>query len=185
MFYVNRHVDWAERNAFGQNAAPSQYQLGGWIGGPIATDRLFYFLSSEGQKFKNNRAVVFNLAGIARTADNAEAYDYYRSLEEPFRATNDAVALLGRVDYQFTNGSRFGIRYSFSDNKAENSNATGNALADTTVSALSNNGTEKDRTNTVVGQCTPPRSGRRFCSRRADSTHGRSGRGMRTSSRRW
>ncbi len=46
------------------------------------------------------------------------------------------------------------MRYSFSDNEAKNANATGNALADTTVSALSNNGTEKDRTNTFVGQYT-------------------------------
>jgi len=154
IFYVNRNRDWAELNAFGQNAAPTQQQFGGSFGGPIARDRLFYFFATESQKFKNTRNVVFNLAGISRTADNAEAYDYYRSLETPFETSNDAVALLGRADYQFQNGSRLGFRYSFSDNNAKNANATGNALADTTVSALSNNGTEKDRTNTFVGQYT-------------------------------
>ena len=154
LFYVNRNRDWAEKNAFDQNAAPTQQQFGGSWGGPIRRDRLFYFTSLESQTFENTRAVVFNLTGIGRTADNAEAYDYYKSLETPFVATNDALALLGRMDYQVASGGRFSVRYSFSDNKAENSNATGNALADTTTSALSNNGTEKDRTNTIVGQYT-------------------------------
>ena len=154
LFYVNRNRDWAERNAFGQNAAPTQQQYGGSVGGPITKDRLFYFAALESQSFENTRAVVFNLTGIARTADNAEAYDYYRSLETPFETTNDALAILGRTDYQVSGSGRLSLRYSFSDNDAKNANATGNALADTTVSALSNNGTEKDRTNTVVGQYT-------------------------------
>ena len=34
LFYVNRNREWAERNAFGQNAAPTQQQFGGSIGGP-------------------------------------------------------------------------------------------------------------------------------------------------------
>jgi hypothetical protein len=154
LFYVNRNREWAELNAFGQNAAPTQQQFGGAVGGPVTRDRLFYFAAAESQRFENNRAVVFNLTGITRTADNGEAYDYYRSLETGFETTNDALALLGRMDYQVSGGGRLSVRYSFSDNNAKNANATGNALADTTVSALSNNGTEKDRTNTVVGQFT-------------------------------
>ena len=46
------------------------------------------------------------------------------------------------------------MRYSYSSNKALNANATGNALDPNTISALTNNGTEKDRTNIVVGQYT-------------------------------
>ena len=77
-----------------------------------------------------------------------------KALEEPFDATNDAEAMLGRVDYQMPAGSRMAVRYSFSNNEAKNANATGNALSDTTISAVSNNGTESDRTNTVVGEYT-------------------------------
>ena len=153
-FYVNRNRDWAELNAFGQNAAPTQQQFGGAIGGPITRDRLFFFGAYEQQEFENTRNVVFNLTGITPTATTAEAYNLYKSLETPFDTTNDAKALLGRVDYQYSGGSRLSLRYSWSDNEALNANATGNALADTTTSALSNNGTEKDRTNTVVGQYT-------------------------------
>jgi Carboxypeptidase regulatory-like domain/TonB-dependent Receptor Plug Domain len=152
--YVNRHRDLAEKNAFGQTAAPTQQQFGGSIGGPLVRDRLFYFAAYEQQLFENTRNVVFNLTGVNPTADTREAYDYYRSLEEPFDTTNDATALLGRVDYQLGSGSRFNIRYNYSRNEALNANATGNALSDTTTSALSNNGTEKDNTSTFVGQYT-------------------------------
>ena len=124
------------------------------VGGPIQRDRLFFFGAYEQQIFRNERAVAFNLTGIPRLAENAEAYDYYRGLEEDFEATNDAIALLGKVDYQWPAGSRFGVRYSYSTNEALNSNATGNALEATTTSALSNNGTEKNGSNTVVGQFT-------------------------------
>ncbi len=154
LFYVNRNKDWAEPNAFGQNAAPTQQQWGGSIGGPIAENRLFYFVAGEMQRLKNTRNVVFSLTGITPDANTAEAYNYFKSLEEPFDATNDAEAILGRVDYQMPEGDRLAVRYSFSNNKALNSNATGNALSDTTISAVSNNGTERDRTNTVVGEFT-------------------------------
>ena len=154
LFYVNRNTDWAERNAFGQNAAPTQHQFGGSVGGPIAANRLFYFVAGELQRLENTRNVVFALTGITPTADTAEAYNFFKGLEEPFDATNDAEAILGRVDYQMPEGNRLAVRYSFSNNKALNSNATGNALSDTTISALSNNGTERDRTNTVVSEFT-------------------------------
>lgn len=152
--YVNRNRDWAEKNAFGQTAAPTQQQFGGSIGGPLAKDRLFYFAAIEQQLFENTRNVVFNFAGTSPTADTQEAYNHYKSLETPFDTTNDATAILGRVDYQVGSGSRLNFRYNWSRNEALNANAVGNALADTTTSALSNNGTEKDNTSAFVGQYT-------------------------------
>jgi hypothetical protein len=151
-FYVNRHRDLAEKNAFGQTAAPTQQQFGGSVGGPIRSDRLFYFAAIEAQRFENTRNVVFNFSGVTRSADNAEAYDYFKGLEQPFDTNNNALALLGRVDYQTQTGTRLTARYNFSDNKAENANAAGNALSDTTTSALSNNGTELSRTHTLLGE---------------------------------
>ena len=152
--YVNRHRDLAEKNAFGQTAAPTQQQFGGSVGGPLLRDRLFYFAAFEQQLFENTRNVVFNFAGATRTADTAEAYDQYRNLEEPFDTTNDATALLGRVDYQLGTGTRLNVRYNYSRNEAINGSSTGNALSDTITQAVSNNGTEKDNTNTIVGQYT-------------------------------
>ncbi len=154
LFYLNRHKDWAELNAFGQNAAPTQQQWGGSIGGPISLNRLFFFVAGEMQRQKNTRNVVFLLTGITPTADTAEAYNFFKGLEEPFETTNDAEAILGRVDYQMEQGNRLAVRYSFSNNKALNAASTGNSLSDTTPFAVSNNGTERDRTNTVVGEFT-------------------------------
>jgi hypothetical protein len=151
-FYVNRNRDFAERNAFGQEAAPTQQQFGGSLGGPLTRDRLFFFGAYEQQEFENTRSVAFGLGGVNRTADNAEAYDYFKSLEEDFITTNDAVALLGRVDYQVRSGDRVSLRYSFSRNKGLNANALGNPLEATTISAVSNNGTERDRTHVLIGQ---------------------------------
>ena len=153
---MNRNKDWAEtervrpeRIAHAAAVRRTRY------GGAISRNRLFFFGAAELQRLKNTRNVVFSLTGIAPSnPDTAEAYNYFKALEEPFDATNDAEALLGRVDYQMSGGSRLALRYSFSNNEAKNSNATGNALSDTTISAVSNNGTEKDRTNTVVGEYT-------------------------------
>ncbi len=134
-------------------AAPRQDQFGGSIGGPLKTDKIFYFASYEHQRFRNTRSVFFDtLNGFVPTANTQEAFDFFKSQETEFRNTNDAHGLLGRIDYEINSNHRFNIRYSYSRNEALNANATGNALFPTTVSALSNNGTEKDSTNTFVGQ---------------------------------
>lgn len=154
-FYVNRNRDWAENNAFGQSAAPTQQQFGGSIGGPISKDRIFFFGAYEQQVFENSRQVLFDrLGGFTPVVSSQEAFNYFKSLEEPFTATNDAITTLGRVDFQLGDADRLSVRYSYSSNEALNANATGNALSPNTVSALSNNGIEKDRTNIVVGQYT-------------------------------
>jgi hypothetical protein len=154
-FYLNRNRDWADDNAFGQKAAPTQQQFGGSIGGPLRKDKTYFFVAYEQQKFKNTRQVLFSaLSGLTPTPATQEAFDFFKSLETPFDATNDAWTVLGRIDHQFGTNHRLNVRYTHSDNKALNSNATGNALDPATISALSNNGTEKDNTNVFVGQLT-------------------------------
>ncbi|HET6897545.1 MAG TPA: TonB-dependent receptor, partial [Vicinamibacteria bacterium] len=154
-FYLNRNKDWAENNAFDQKAAPTQQQFGGSIGGPLAKDKAFFFGAIEKQLFKNTRQVLFDrLSAFTPTAATQEAFNYYKSQETPFDATNDAWTGLARLDYQFNSANRLSVRYSHSDNTALNANATGNALDPNTVSALSNNGTEKDNTNIIIGQFT-------------------------------
>jgi hypothetical protein len=154
-FYQNRNKGWAEKNAFGQTSAPTLQQFGASVGGPLKKDKSFFFAAFERQTFTNTRQVLFDrLAGFTPTPDTQEAFNYLKGLETPFDATNDAWTALGRVDYQLNTANRVSIRYSHSDNNALNSNASGNALDPNTISALSNNGTEKDNTNIVVGQFT-------------------------------
>jgi len=135
--------------------APTQHQLGGSVGGPLMKDKLFFFASYEYQRFRNEREVFFPLlSGFTPSANSLEGFNFYNSPQTQFTQTNDAHAVLGRIDYEINSNNRFNIRYNYSFNEALNANATGNALLPTTVSALSNNGTEKDNTNTVVGQFT-------------------------------
>jgi hypothetical protein len=164
-FYLLRHRELSRSNDYFDaleaqlgrkvTAAPTQQQYGGSFGGPIKKDKSFFFGSFEGQKVRNPRQVFFDLLqGFTPTAATQEAITYYQGLQTPFEQTNDVWAFLARFDHNFSDANRINIRYNQSNNNALNSNATGNQLFPTTVSALSNNGTEKDRTYTLTGQWT-------------------------------
>jgi len=138
-------------------AAPTQQQFGGSVGGPIYKNKLFFFGSYEQQKFRADRFVLFGLAGITRDATNQEAYDYFRSLETNYELSNDGKTALGRIDWNITNSNQANFRYSWNDSIGLNSVAVGDAgvLFNPVVdSAISNEGTEKDRNNVFVGQLT-------------------------------
>jgi hypothetical protein len=145
-------------NALGLDAtlAPTQHQFGGSIGGPIMKDKLFYFASYEQQRFRAPRQVLFqNLVGFATPiiANQIEAFNFYRANEVPFNQTNDAIAGLGKIDWNINTMNRFNIRYNFSTNKAANGVSTGETVLDpTTLNSLSTNGTEEDRNHIVVAQ---------------------------------
>ena len=152
-FYLNRPADLTPENAFGQEAGFTQQQFGGSFGGPIRKDRMFFFGSYEQQILDQAREVFFDrLNNFTPTANSTEAFNYLKSLETPFTQTNDAIAFLGRFDWQINNANRFNVRYNYSWNEGANANATGNSLFPTTNRALSNNGTEGNNSNTVVGQ---------------------------------
>jgi carboxypeptidase family protein len=134
-------------------AAPTQKQWGGSIGGPIKKDKLFFFGAYEQQKQLQPRQVLFDpLAGLPLTENIEEAAAFLHTLEVPFDQTNDAIAFIGRADWTVNDKHNANFRYNFSDNSAENATSNGVPLFPTINSAVSNNGTEKDRTHTVVGQ---------------------------------
>ncbi len=154
-FYLLRPDQLAARNALGQDAAPTQHQFGGSLGGPLARDRAFYFVAYEQQEFKASREVRFaRLDGFTPTAASREGYDHYRSFETPFEVTNDARAWLARADINLAHGNAFNLRYNGSTNQALNSDGVGGVIIPTTHRSLETNGTEEDATQTVVGQFT-------------------------------
>ena len=154
-FYLLRPEQFAARNAFGQDAAPTQHQFGGSLGGPLVRDRAFYFAAYEQQEFKAPREVRFaRLDGFTPTPGSREGYDHYRGLETPFEVTNDARAWLGRVDVNLPRGNRLNVRYNGSTNRALNSDGVGGVITPTTPRSLETNGTEEDSTQTAVGQFT-------------------------------
>ena len=143
LFYVNRNKDWAEQQCLRPERRADAAAVGRIDRRP---DRAESPLLLRGRRDaaaeEHTQRRLHRSPASRRIADNAEAYNFFKGHEEPFDATNDAEAILGRVDYQMPEGNRLAVRYSFSNNKALNSNATGNALSDTTISAVSNNGTE-------------------------------------------
>src|SRR5213594_2145277 len=154
-FYQIRHKEMGKNTPFGIKILETQQQFGGGAGGAIKKDKLFWFAAIERQDAKSPEAVRYTtLDGIPVNPNNQEAYNYYRSLETGFQKTNNATALTGRTDYQMSNGGRLTLRYNFSDAAAENAASVGGAAETLTTSALTNNGTEKDRTHTGVAQWT-------------------------------
>jgi hypothetical protein len=156
-FYVVRPSRFAHRNAFGQVAAPTQHQIGGGVGGPIIKNKAFFFGSLEYQKLDQERIVLFDLLRTfnpATTPGTQAAFDFYRGQEGPYTQTNDAIAFIGRFDYNFNQNNLFNVRFNYSKNTAENAVTAGTSLQPTTNSATSNNGTEGNDQKTLVGQLT-------------------------------
>ncbi len=154
-FYLLRPEQLASQNAFGQDAAPTQHQFGGSLGGSLQRDRAFYFVAYEQQEFRAPREVRFaRLDGFTPTAASREGYDHFRRHETPFEVTNDARAWLARFDFNLPRGNRFNVRYNGSTNEALNSDGVGGVITPTTNRSLETNGTEEDATQTVVGQFT-------------------------------
>lgn len=153
-FYLVRPKGLASRNAFGQEASFTQHQFGGSLGGPVVNDKIFFFTSYEQQRLRQPREVQFTLLNSISTppANQAEAFNFFQSLEEPFQQTNDAKAFLIRADFVPSQSNRFNVRYNYSTNTALNATSTGNSLDPVTNFALSNNGTEIDKQHTLVGQ---------------------------------
>jgi hypothetical protein len=173
-FYLLRHRNFSVKNEFFETLedqvnltpspdgstgrrtikpSPTQQQFGGSVGGPIKKDKLFFFGAIEFQNVEQKRQSLFpDLIGLPVTENIREAFDFLQSQQGEFATTNDAFAGLIRFDWELNSNHRFNIRYNLSRNSADNANATGNQLFPTTISALTNNGTERDRTHTVVGQ---------------------------------
>jgi hypothetical protein len=135
--------------------APNRQMWGGSFGGPIKKDKAFYFGSYEQQRIRLERQVFFdNLAGLTPSAAGLEAFDYYQSLQEPYKQSNNARAFLVRGDYEINQNHRFNARFSWNKTNEGNAVSVGNALQPTINSSLSNNGTEIDKLYTITGQFT-------------------------------
>ncbi len=155
-FYQNRNRELSRNNPiFLRKPSETLQQWGGSVGGPLKRDKLFLFGAYEQQKADTPREVFFGqLANFTPTVATQEAFDFYRSLEVPFKQDNRAVASTVRADYALNNGSRLTLRYNVSDSVENNAASVGGALNPFTNSAVSNEGTEKNRTHFGTAQLT-------------------------------
>lgn len=145
-FYQMRHRSLSEESPiFLVKPSETLQQFGGGVGGPIIRNKLFYFGAIESQRSEIPRQTLFpQLASFAPSPDTRAAYDYYKSLEQPFNQTNRATAFTAKADYQFASGDRLTLRYNNSRSTEDNAVTTGAAVNPFSNAAVSNEGTEKD-----------------------------------------
>lgn len=153
-FFQIRHPRLGLTDPFGAKVLEDLRQFGGSAGGALKSDVAFWFFAIERQNSVSPRYVEFPLLDGAKRDRGPEAFDYFQSLEEPFEATNDAVALTPRLDYQFRNGSQFMVRYNYSYGEGVNAISIGDPKHPRTVQALSNNGTEENSIHFLTSQLT-------------------------------
>lgn len=156
MFYQLRHKELGARDPV-QNMASLEtlQQFGGAAGGPVKRERLFFFGAVEFQRSRTPRQVLFaQLLNRTPNAATQEAFSFLKSLERPFKQTNNGVAVTGRADYHTAAGNRLTLRHNASDANAENAVSAGSALDPFTNRAFSNDGSEGDRTHTGTVQYT-------------------------------
>ncbi len=153
-FYQIRHPRLGLVDPFGVKVLERLQQFGGSAGGPLRADKAFWFFAVERQVSSRPRYVEFPALAGADRDRGPEAYDYFRSLEEPFEATNDAWALTPRFDYQFSGGSKLMVRYNYSSAVARNAASEAGARHPRTTGALSHNGTEGDSIHFLTAQLT-------------------------------
>lgn len=154
-FYNIRDESLTAEDAFNRASLARQQQFGGAIGGPIVKNRTFFFTALDFQKVSQPFNVLFsNLDTLNKRNTPGGLALVGVAPEQPFSATNDAQTVLGRIDHQLFTNNNLSTRFNFSRNNGKNATNTGNAIQPTTNTAVSNNGTEMDRTYTFVSQLT-------------------------------
>ncbi len=149
--------DMVSTDALGRSEEWDQVQGGFGVGGPIVRDRLHFFTSLDGQSWERPHHTVFADFPAGRE-DDWEAltgFDYGAETSS-YTATNDALALLLKLDWQLSGSNLLTVRYNRSDADAGNqaqpiqnanvgrsANGTASSTVDSMVLSLSSVLTER------------------------------------------
>ena len=139
-FYFLRHREFAPRDIKGDDRAPIRHQFGGSLGGPIVKNQTFFYTVYDQQDESQALIVRFNTTTLPPDI---------LAQQGRFQTTNDVFTYLVKIDHQLSANHQLFGRYNLSRNDGLNGTNTGFGTGVTT-SALSNNGTEQDRTHTGV-----------------------------------
>lgn len=161
--YGNYRGEQLTRNDF-QGNPPRDFQVqqyAGTVEGPIRKDKLFYFLSLDGQRrrepFNPIGASFYEAEGDEATA--SEFREYLAALDtvygirnpasvyENFETTNDVLTLFGRVDWNISSQHRLAVRNNW--NQYNNLRETYGA---TTGGGLSQTEAFKNRSNSLTAE---------------------------------
>ncbi|MEW6730118.1 MAG: TonB-dependent receptor [Acidobacteriota bacterium] len=156
VFYLFRNEDLTAKDPLNRKPLAKQQQFGGSLGGPIIKDRTFFFTALDFQDADEPITVLYTTLDTrnVRNTPGAQALLGVAPDNVGFSKTNDAQAILGRIDHRLFGNNNLSARFNFSNNKGINATSAGGGVQTTTNSALSNNGIERDRTYTTVIQLT-------------------------------
>jgi len=135
----------------GGNPNFSQNQFGLTLGGPIKRDKAFFFLAYDQQEFNQTKQVtrsVIDRAAFDRL-QNFFATNFGGALADdfgPIERTNDAKALMAKLDVNLNENHRLSLKYNFTWSQQRN------GTFDVDTWGRSANGLEKDKSNAVNGQ---------------------------------
>jgi hypothetical protein len=93
-----------------------QHQFGATFGGPLVRDKAFFFLAYDQQEFNSTKQTDENRIDPALRAWMDTAYSGALAGDYgPIDRTNDAKALLAKLDFQLNDRNRATLKYNFAD----------------------------------------------------------------------
>jgi hypothetical protein len=121
VFFKNDSLSARAQNPDGSLAKKddqSQSQVGFTLGGPIHTDKLFYFLSADTQRGRSTKQTDPNRI-------EQRVVDYFNSIGSsaengPIERTNDAKVFLAKADWQASEKHQAAFRYTYTNADQDN-----------------------------------------------------------------
>ncbi|MDQ3517222.1 MAG: TonB-dependent receptor [Gemmatimonadota bacterium] len=130
----------------GGNPNFAQHQFGFTLGGPIKRDRAFFFLAYDQQEFNQTKQTnPDRIDPRLRQYFDSAFGGALRGDAGPIRRTNDANALLAKLDYRFSSEHNLSLKYNYTNSKQIN------GTFDVDEWGRSANAVEKDYSHAVNG----------------------------------
>lgn len=156
------------KNALSGTKLPMhQSQFGASLGGPIRSDRTFYFTNVERRVLDQTGLVTISPGNVAAVNARLKEAGYRGPLVATgdYRNPVDSVNLFGKVDHQVNGRDQLSVRFSLYDVDAENARGAGALSAPSASSRLDN------RDHTIAASNTLTLSPRAVLETRAQLAH--------------
>ena len=112
-------------NRAGTKKLPYHFnQFGGTLGGPVKKDRLFFFVSYDGQRNTSNQIVVPNIAPTGAALTALQPY------LAPYKLGLNNNVYLAKMDWNINNSDRLTVRYNASRYTGVNQESFGGNVAE-------------------------------------------------------
>jgi hypothetical protein len=129
------------KNALLRAALPmNQRQYGGSLGGPLVSNRTFYFANAERRRLDQTGLTTISDESVGAINARLSALGYGGPLVPTgvYRNPVNTANVLGKLDHQISGRDQLSARYSLYDARAENARGAGGLSAPSAASALDN-----------------------------------------------